>query len=171
MRAREDWASPTCTLCFRERCLGLSHDTDHLQHLSAVCQYSSSSSSSGRRRRRIPPSPALREEGNKSFYQYHHSGAHIEHGSSPAHWWELHVVCGKHTASIYSTRQDYARLPTYYDPRANWTGICWTDAGISCLCAGSPTTALPLVRRFPPQHRTTAPVRQAQAAKPQRPVG
>lgn len=22
MRAREDWASPTCTLCFRERCLG-----------------------------------------------------------------------------------------------------------------------------------------------------
>lgn len=169
MRAWEDWASPTCTLCFRERCLGC-------LMVPTICitslPWATTAAAAGKQGEYHPLLHWQKKETRASSSTITPGRLPIEHGCRPAHWWEHCTLTErKHTATIYSTRQDHARLPAYYDPRADWTGICWTDAGISCLCAGSPTTALPLVRRFPPQHRTTAPVRQAQAAKPQCPVG
>lgn len=162
MRTGEDWASPTCTLCLRERCLWLSDHTNHLHHLplslslslSAVCQHSSSSSSNRTRRGR---------EACCSQYQT----------SSPLVGTATLAVKGTRPfpLSVLGTiRQDWTRLPRATRGRTG-LGSAGPTPGISCLCAGSPTTALPLVRRFPPQHRTTAPVRQAQDAKPQCPVG
>lgn len=68
-----------------------------------------------------------------------------------------HVQCGEEEARQAFRRPTASCTSHYREPKR--TGICWTGTGISCLCAGSPTTALPLVRRFPPHqlhHCTSA---------------
>lgn len=112
----------------------------------------------------------------KSFLQYHHSGrlptyrARVKTRSDQTR--PSSPLVGTATLAVEGTRpfplgtpcyivhgKDDTRLPTATRGRAG-LGSAGPTPGISCLCAGSPTTALPLVRGFPPRHRTTAPVRQ-----------